>query len=668
MNVLRQLYIVVSSLLIALFFGSVVSSEIATRSERQDQLQRSVQRVARAMHGRTLVWQNDGPDLADAFIDSGPYRQVSITGTDGSLLVRRERPVTPAEVPEWFIQVEQSAPLVLPLQIDDRPIGTVEAVVDTPYIAAIVWHRNLVLLGWFVAIWLLLLVLITLLVSRYLRPLRLVVAQANALSQRDYPIQQVLPTTPELRDVTLALNRLSTTLRKMVDAQMQAMNRLRDDAYRDRVTGLPNRRFLDLHLQQLIDGAEQSVGGAVLLLSMQLPPLKELRQANFHFDALLIEAAAMIKATTQADAGPDYFIARYGETDFAVSISPASEREVLTLAVRLLAGLQKMRRQAGQERHQVDEFGELGKLTEVAELTQVTEVILVGHAGIAFYRRQSVAQWLSDADSALRVAQARGPNTQHLHLSGIETMGEQSVSQMADFLRTVIEQKNIILHLQPVLATGNPLVLLQYEVLLRAVGDDGGLITAAYFVPMAKRLGLIQQIDRLVIDEVLLRLRQKRYGAIRVAVNLSAASMHDSGFISWLLAALRNAPAAAQCIAFEISEIGILEQMEALRPLVEQIRQLGAQFGIDRVGRGFSSFDYLSSLPLDYLKIDGSIVRGIADQRDNQLLLDSICKVAHGLDVTVIAETVETDEEWQFLRGLQIDGVQGYGVGMPAEI
>ena len=653
MTVLRQLYFVVTVLLTALFICSVTSSDIAGRSERQAQLQRSVQQLVRSMHGRTLVWQTDGPNLADALIDSGPYRRVSISATDGSLVVRRARTFAPAEVPEWFVRLQQNAPSVVPLQIDDRPIGTVEAVVDTPTIAAIVWHRDLGLLGWFVATWLLLLGLIKLLISRTLRPLRLVVAQANALAQRDYPIQQVLPATPELRDVTLALNRLSSTLRKMVDAQMQALTRLRDDAYRDKLTGLPNRRFLDLHLQQLIDGADQIVGGAVLLLSVQDAQPDKPRKVDLHFDAVLVQATAMIKAMTQADAGPDYFIARYADTEFAISISPASEREALALAARLVAGLQQMRPQAGNEQRKVGE---------------VSEAIFVGHVGIALYRHRSVAQWLSDADSALRVAQARGPNTQHLYLSGIEAMGEQTVSHMADFLRTVIEQKNIILHLQPVLACGNSIRLLQYEVLLRAVGDDGHLMTAAYFVPMAKRLGLIQKIDRLVITEVLLRLRQKRYGTIRVAVNLSPASMHDSGFVGWLLAALRAAPTAAQFIAFEVSEVGMLEQMDAMRPLVEKIRQFGAQFGIDRVGRGFSSFDYLSSMPLNYLKIDGSFVRGIADQRDNQLLLDSICKVAHGLDVIVIAETVETDEEWQCLRGLQIDGVQGYGVGMPAEI
>lgn len=135
-----------------------------------------------------------------------------------------------------------------------------------------------------------------------------------------------------------------------------------------------------------------------------------------------------------------------------------------------------------------------------------------------------------------------------------------------------------------------------------------------------------------------------------------------------MYAALHDAPDAASHIAFEVSEIGILNQLDSLSTVVDHLRRLGAQFGIDRVGRGFAPFDYLATLTLDYLKIDGSLVRGIDLHRDNQLLLDSICKVAHGLNMIVIAESVETDEEWHCLGKLFIDGVQGYGVGMPAEI
>ncbi len=135
---------------------------------------------------------------------------------------------------------------------------------------------------------------------------------------------------------------------------------------------------------------------------------------------------------------------------------------------------------------------------------------------------------------ALRTAQAKGPNAQHLHAfqhaASVELPATLTAAHAAEFLRSVIDQKNSILHLQPVLSCANHLTLLQYKVLLRAVGDDGHLLSAASFIPMAKRLGLTPQIDRLVVTEVTLRLRQKRHGAMRVAVNLSIASIRDPDF------------------------------------------------------------------------------------------------------------------------------------------
>ena len=186
--------------------------------------------------------------------------------------------------------------------------------------------------------------------------------------------------------------------------------------------------------------------------------------------------------------------------------------------------------------------------------------------------------------------------------------------------------------------------------------------------PMAKRLGLIQEIDKLVVAEVLKNIGAGRYGAIQIAVNLFPSSVQDAGFVDWLCETLREVPIAARQIAFEVSEYGALEDMDALRAMVLRVRDVGGKFGIDHFGRGFSSFGYLSTLKIDYLKIDGSYVRGIAQNKDNQFLVDSVTKIARGLDLQVVAESVETEEEWSVLTVIGLNGVQGYGVGMPKEI
>jgi EAL domain-containing protein (putative c-di-GMP-specific phosphodiesterase class I) len=153
-----------------------------------------------------------------------------------------------------------------------------------------------------------------------------------------------------------------------------------------------------------------------------------------------------------------------------------------------------------------------------------------------------------------------------------------------------------------------------------------------------------------------------------VAVNLAHTSVQDPAFVDWLCAALRADPKAAAQIALEVSEYGALRNVDALRHLVLKVRALGGKFGIDHFGRGFSSYGYLSTLKIDYLKIDGGYVRGLAGNRENLFLVESLTTIAHGLDLKVIAESVENDAEWQALRVLRVDGVQGYGVGMPRSL
>ncbi|MGI4848331.1 MAG: EAL domain-containing protein, partial [Janthinobacterium lividum] len=185
---------------------------------------------------------------------------------------------------------------------------------------------------------------------------------------------------------------------------------------------------------------------------------------------------------------------------------------------------------------------------------------------------------------------------------------------------------------------------------------------------MAKRLGLTADFDKLVVGEVLAGIEAGKYGNSVVAVNLAQSAVQDEMFMEWLCEALRQHGTAAAQIAFEVSEYGALDNLEALRSAVLRVRALGGKFGIDHFGRGFSSYGYLSTLKIDYLKIDGSYVRGLAESRENQFLVESLTTIAHGLDLKVIAESVENEQEWGVLASLRVNGVQGYGVGMPREL
>ncbi|GAA4030686.1 EAL domain-containing protein [Actimicrobium antarcticum] len=651
MTLLRQLTAVIIALFLLLFAGTVAISVSDARGYLDSQLKTISQDTATSL-GLSL-----SPHFADnemiiveskvnLIFDSGFYQEVTVAGLDGKPLVQRLAPAQIPDVPAWFVRL---FPIATPrgealIMAGWRQAGTITVAANPGEAYATLWTSSVKTFWWFFVALVATSLLGMLALHVVLRPLRRVEAQARAICDREYPVQDKLPWTVELRSVVVAMNRMTTKIRQMFEVQADAISRLRADSYRHALTGLANRRYFDMHLQQLLTSADDFQGGALLLV--ELHDFKGINQRLGYAagDELLRATARMIEDVARDDAPVDFFAAHLAGANFAVVLPNANEADAVAVGERLATVLQQL-----QQRGLVDAPD-------------------IAHVGIAMYRQQNASQFLSEADMALRAAQMKGQNAVHLHASSVAPSVAFSATRWSEFLRDVIERKNIILHMQPVLDSANQRTLLHYETLLRVVGEDGQLIPAVVFVPMAKRLGLIQQIDRLVVAEVLARLRDHRYGRVVVAVNLFPATVQDPAFMAWLGSALQANPDAASRIAFEVSEYGALDNLDALRTLVALVRRHGGQFGIDHFGRGFSSFGYLSTLKLDYIKIDGSYIRGIEQHRDNQFLVDSICKIAHGLDLKVIAESIETPEEWAMLTTLKIDGVQGFGVGMPAEI
>jgi EAL domain-containing protein (putative c-di-GMP-specific phosphodiesterase class I) len=131
---------------------------------------------------------------------------------------------------------------------------------------------------------------------------------------------------------------------------------------------------------------------------------------------------------------------------------------------------------------------------------------------------------------------------------------------------------------------------------------------------------------------------------------------------------LRTLQGAAPHIIFEVSELGAVRELERIRQFARLIQPLGHGFALDHFGQAFSSFGYLQSLRPDYVKIDGAYTNDIVTNKDNQFYVESLCSVAHSLDILAIAERVENRPQWDMLMSLHVDGIQGHAVGKPQDI
>jgi diguanylate cyclase (GGDEF)-like protein len=649
MTLLRQLTIVIVTLFLLLFIGTLLLSISNTRDYLNEQLRTITQDTATSL-GLTLTPPMKEKDMAvvdrmiSAVSDSGYYREVSVVDIEGKPLVSRSQKVKLGNVPQWFVD---RVPLETPvgealIMTGWQQAGKVRVLANPGYAYAALWASATQSFWWFLGASTVTFILGLIALRFILRPLHDVEMQAKAICDREYPILEKLPWTLELRSVVQAMNRMSSKVKEMFDEQAASLERLRSENYRDALTGLANRRYFEMNLKQLVETGKH---GAVLMLE-----LKDFKQYNDSRgyqagDDLLRNTGEFLEAICKGQSGLEYFTVHLAGANFAVVLANANEQEAQELGNKLAQALPRFR-----ERGLVDSEE-------------------VGHIGIALYSGQSYGELLSATDMALRAAQQEGPNAVYLIIPDKSTSGTvNSATHWGEMLRDALQHNRISLLMQPAKSAADHTTIMHYESLLRLTDEKGEVIPAVVYTPMSKRLGLGVDFDRVMITEVLARLASKRYGEIPVAVNLFPSSLQNKEFVNWMCAELAKVPEAASRLLVEVSEYGMAENVDALREFIKRVLKYGTRVGLDHFGRGFSSFGYLSSLKLDYIKIDGSYVRGILENKDNQFFVESVIKVAHGLDIKVFAVSVETEAEGNLLVNLGLNGLQGYGIGRPEDI
>ena len=649
MTLLRQLIIVIVTLFMMLFAGSVVINVNNTRNYLNNQLRSISQDMATSLGmslsphiaaGETTTAES----MVNAVSDSGYYREVLVSDINGKKLIERTQPTTVEGIPQWFIKL---IPLETPvgealIMAGWQQAGSVRISANPGYAYSTLWNNSVDAFWWFLGSSVFVFGLGVIALHYVLRPLRNVELQAKAICDREYPVQSQIPWTLELRSVVSAMNLMSEKVKEMFSEQADAMERLRASTYVDPVSGLANRQYFDLQLKQITKKRTSSSTNALLFLELDDFKGFNERRGYQAGDELLRGCAALIVETCAELPNLDYFAARPGGAGFAIVMQDIVEEDAFALAEKLgqaLPGL-KQRGLADSDR--------------------------IGHIGVAMHRGQTMAELLTEADAALRAAQTGGANNFRMseHKAGDE-FSSYPATRWLEILRKVLAEHRIALFRQPSISCRDETRVLQYETLMRIYGEDGELIPANVVIPMAKHLRLTGEIDRHIVSDTLHKLELPENAGNIAAVNLFPMSIRDEEFIAWLVDALRRHPGAAPRIAFEVVEHGATVDLDALRSWVERVAALGARTGLDQVGRGFKPFRYLSEIKLNYIKIDGSYARGIHENRDNQFFVDSLVKYAHGLDIQVIAESVETREEWDMLQALRVDGVKGYGVHKP---
>ena len=269
------------------------------------------------------------------------------------------------------------------------------------------------------------------------------------------------------------------------------------------------------------------------------------------------------------------------------------------------------------------------------------------------------------AKAALALEQARrsGNNCYNLYdLSAEQLSALRSNLAVTELVQTAMRQKRVCLHYQPIVDTKSHKPS-YYECLIRIFDNEGNVLPAGSFLPIAEKMGLVRSIDRTVLELVLTELAGDP--DVKLAMNISALSTTDPSWLRLLTAQVKTRPELARRLLVEITETTVLQDIKETIRFVAALKEMGVQVALDDFGAGYTSFRHLQELNIDMVKIDGSFVKTLAERANSRLFVRTLQSFADGLGLKTVAEYVETEEIAEILADYGIGYLQGWHFGRP---
>jgi len=647
MTLYKQILITITTLFLLMFVGTVYINVISATQFLEDQLESHAQDSATAL-GLSMSPHMLEKDLAtmrsmvDAIFDRGYYKSIRIVSTDDKVLVDRQLPVAISNVPAWFISnVPLRTPEADALVMSGWNQAAKVYVSSHPgYAYSELWRTTINILLWFSITAILLAVSLVLALRVLLNPLKKVEEQAVALTQKQYVVQEHIPRTRELKRVVLAMNRMTNKVKSMFAEQASTAERLRDMAYRDGVTGLGNRRYFESQLQQRLDSGRLGQGALILLQTNELSAINA--QHGYEAgDALLCGIAERIEMVTAGH--NEIAIARLTGGDFGVFMQDVTMEVVNNLVSQLASDIYAM------------------SVDGVNEPVSVNMGVVIHSADV------DISTLMSKADSALRIAQRSRDISWYIYQTEAdEDTSTLSRAALREKIESALDNDLFSLYRQSVRDINDMDSTLQQEVFARISGDGDDAMPASMFMTLAEDSNLASAIDKYMIQSVIVHSRSEE-SLSGYTLNISPSSLQDREFTDWLYTRLTEIT-HSEILTFECSEEIVARSDEEFRMFIEVLRTQGCAVGLDHFGRGFHDMAYLHAVRPAYVKIDAAYTRDIVDNPDNQFFVTALTGVAHSLDITVIAQAVETSEQLEMLRSLNVDAVQGYLIETPSPL
>jgi diguanylate cyclase (GGDEF)-like protein len=412
-------------------------------------------------------------------------------------------------------------------------------------------------------------------------------------------------------------------------------------AYYDSLTGLPNRNLFLERIDREIAEAKNSSGSlAVVLMDInQFKTISDIYGSEIGDGVLKEVAKRLSTAIRKGDTA-----AHLGNNEFGVACIGIACDDDMILLEKIIKDISYPLRINGDE------------------------IILTFSAGISLYPHDggNASELLKSAGLALSRAEKRGGKTSQFYTDDMIVTATE-IMLLEKELVTAIKNEEFILHYQPYwdIATKK---MAGMEALVRWQSRNKGLVPPGKFIPVLEDTGMIIEVGEWILRQAIRQVKEwqnKGYPVVPVSVNFSLIQFRQKNIAEMISEIMRESGFYPSLLAMEVTESAFMQDMEFTRSVLTAIKEIGCSVSIDDFGTGYSSLAYLKRFPIDNLKIDISFIREMTNDPDSASIVMAIINMAHTLNLKTIAEGIETEEQWNFLRLLRCDMGQGFYLSKP---
>ncbi|MFI8620173.1 EAL domain-containing protein [Marinomonas sp. NPDC078689] len=576
----------------------------------------------------------------NAVFDSGYFSEVRIHvyATDKDIVRANETKIN--GVPQWFIKlISFDVPQANAVISNGwNELGQVYITGSAGYGYYQLWEASRDLLLSFVIIGVMTILFGSIALRYLFKPLAEVEKQAEAIQQRQFIKMDKLPKTRELKSVVQSMNRLTEKLEKDFDAEAETVQWLQAKAFKDPVSGLGNRHFFESQAKSYFASNDRTMDGLLLVNLSDLGKLNNER--GYEAADMFIRASAQIMAEKVQSVASSASIARLSGADFIILIPNIDQARLQRVVDDILDGL----------------------------MTLIPNQISYGDAvanigAVSLSGKVSRSNAMAQADAALRESKANGTNTSRVFdaITGQETaIGRQAWKEI---LERAIANKAFLLRKQKVVFFEEDKKVMHEEV-FASLEHEGKQYHAGYFIGLAEQFDLGDQLDKVVILRVIEFIRRRKSTDLpALAINLAASSYSKPEFMTWLDHTLQGLDSALRHqLVFEVTEQNVLAAEEQVFVLSQLLRKHDVRFGVDNVGKQFTTFHYLQQLMPDYVKVDPSYTKMATGKESESFFMHILCKMFSSLNIQVVATGIESEQQLSRLAKFDIAAGQGFVV------